>query len=562
MEASMVDERADDDNGVGNGEDSQPGLARRQFLKMAGISGAAMAAAPLVGRIPSAAAATGPSLLRQPTVMGAPAAGQLHLTFGQDTARSMVASWSTPTPVQRPRVRLGLPNFGFGREVLAEEKMYTDAMTGETVITYHARIDGLRPDTSYTYQALADGAAPVSGTFRTAPSGRAPFRFTSFGDQSIPAKVGPGLQTGPFTPNAGFVVDAIAGLDRQPLFHLLNGDLCYANISDAPIDTWRSFFNTNMPLAKNFPWMPSAGNHENEVGNGPEGYLAYQTWFTLPNNGQRSDWQGNWYSFKVGSVGVVSLNNDDVCYQEGSFSPFRTAHFKNANTNKNDYIRGYSQGAQKRWLAFTLAALRADPEIDWIVVTMHQVAMSSANFNGADLGIREEWHPLFDTFGVDLVVAGHEHHYERTHAVRGADHTNFSVSGKDLLTPLPRSTGADTVVDTTKGTVHMILGGGGHSTATPPASFDDDNHGVVIYDVAAPGADGSRAALKRLDEPSHWSAHRDLVNEYGFGVFDVDPGRPGGKTSITFTYYGTTLGSPTYAPHDSITLTRPRGFGL
>jgi hypothetical protein len=141
--------------------------------------------------------------------------------------------------------------------------------------------------------------------------------------------------------------------------------------------------------------------------------------------------------------------------------------------------------------------------------------------------------------------------------VRGADHGNTAPSGKDLLTPLARTSGAGTSIDTTKGTVHMILGGGGHSSATPPAAFDDDTHGVVIYDVDAP-VGGNRAALKVLQEPSHWSAHRDLVNEYGFGVFDLDPGRPGGTTSITFTYYGTTLGSSQYLPQDTITLTRPR----
>ncbi len=32
-----------------------------------------------------------------------------------------------------------------------------------------------------------------------------------------------------------------------------------------------------------------------------------------------------------------------------------------------------------------------------------------------------EWLPLFDRYGVDLVVTGHEHHFERTLAVRGVD---------------------------------------------------------------------------------------------------------------------------------------------
>jgi hypothetical protein len=536
-------------------------MPRRRFLQLAGLSGVAAAAGPLVARPAGAAVATGPHLLRQPDAAGAPVADQLHLTFGTDPARSMVASWSTPVAVQNPVLRLGTPDGGFGSRVLADVKLYTDAMTGQTVTTYHASLHGLSPDHEYAYEVLADGADPVGGRFRTAPSGRAPFRFTSFGDQSIPFQVGPGLSPGPNTPNAGFIVGAIAGLDRQPLFHLLNGDLCYANVSDDPVDTWRTFFHTDMPLAANLPWMPAAGNHENEVGNGPQGYEAYQTWFTLPDNGAPQQWQGNWYSFKVGSVGVVSLNNDDVCYQQGSFSAFREARL-NAAANHDDYIRGYSQGVQRAWLKATLAALRADEDIDWIVVCMHQVAMSSANFNGADLGIREQWLPLFDQYGVDLVVAGHEHHYERTHAVRGTDHDhkNVSPSGKDLLTPRPHLSHSDSVIDTTKGTVHMILGGGGHSTETPPSSFDDATHGVVIYDVAPP-VGGVRASLKVLQEPSHWSAHRDLTYEYGFGVFDVDPGVPDGTTSITFTYYGATLGSSDYRPRDGITLVRPRTKG-
>jgi 3',5'-cyclic AMP phosphodiesterase CpdA len=55
-----------------------------------------------------------------------------------------------------------------------------------------------------------------------------------------------------------------------------------------------------------------------------------------------------------------------------------------------------------------------------IVVQMHQCAMSSSTAgNGSDLGIRQAWLPLFDTYSVDLVLSGHEHNYERTFAVRG-----------------------------------------------------------------------------------------------------------------------------------------------
>jgi hypothetical protein len=541
-------------------DEAARGLPRRQFLRLAGLTGAALAAGPLViDRATAAAAstgapATGPTLLRQRPIAGAPPAEQLHLQFGADASRTMVASWVTPEPVARPRLRLGRPGQGFGMVVDAAERVYTEGISGQTVHTYHASIDGLRGDTDYLYEVSAAGAPAVGGTFRTGPRGRAPFRFTSFGDQSIPTKVGPGLQPGPWTPNAGYIVDAVESHD--PLFHLLNGDLCYANVSDDPVATWSSFFNDNMRSARNRPWMPAAGNHENEVGNGSEGFLSYQTRFTLPDNGQPADFQGNWYTFRVGSVAVVSLNNDDVCIQAGSFSPFRLAHLIDPAASRTDYVRGYSQGVQRAWLEATLARWRSDPRVDWIVVCMHQVAMSSAHFNGADLGIRQEWLPLFDTYGVDLVVAGHEHHFERSHAVHGADAGTTAPDGQHLLTPVPRTNALD-VIDTTNGTVHMIIGGGGHSTPTPLSAFDMPHDGVVIYDVTQ-AANGSHPSVTTT-EPGDWSAQRDLQHPYGFCVFDVDPGRPGGNTTIAVTYYATTAGSADYSHVvDSFTLSRPR----
>jgi hypothetical protein len=63
-------------------------------------------------------------------------------------------------------------------------------------------------------------------------------------------------------------------------------------------------------------------------------------------------------------------------------------------------VRGYSSSARKE---DELAAARGNPDVDWIVVRMHQVAISTADLaNGADLGIREEWVPFFYKHGVDL----------------------------------------------------------------------------------------------------------------------------------------------------------------
>lgn len=92
--------------------------------------------------------------------------------------------------------------------------------------------------------------------------------------------------------------------------------------------------------------------------------------------------------------------------------------------------------------------------------TVPCVVSTVDQFNGADRGIREEWVPLFDRYGVDLVVCGHEHHYERSHPIRGAQ-------PNDTLTPIPVSSILSTV-DTTHGTVHMVIGGGGTSAPPPP----------------------------------------------------------------------------------------------
>ena len=141
------------------------------------------------------------------------------------------------------------------------------------------------------------------------------------------------------SPAAG---DTTLGVERlRPLFHLLNGDLCYANLADDRVRTWWDFWENNSRSARNRPWMPAAGNHENELGNGPIGYRAYQTYFSLPPATDQTDLtRGLWYAFTAGSMRVISIANDDVVYQDGG----------------NSYVRGYSKGAQKTWLEKELAA--------------------------------------------------------------------------------------------------------------------------------------------------------------------------------------------------------------
>jgi len=522
-------------------------FSRRGFLTAAGTAGAGLAAGSLVGA-GSAQAAEQPQFPQQPgDPVGTPRVSGLHLQFGADAAGEVVVSWHCLQPVTHPRVLLGHPDGAYERSAPATTVSYTDAKSGQIVYAHHAPLRGLRPDRAYTYAAIHDGAQPEFGSFRTAPRGRSRFTFTSFGDQGTPTtgKVftpppGVTLTNPPFvndnlgSPAAG---DVTAGVERvRPLFHLFNGDLCYANLATDRVRTWSDFWANNTRSARHRPWMPSPGNHENELGNGPIGYAAYQTYFSVPaTDGQTPTTRGLWYAFTVGSVRVISLANDDVCYQDGG----------------NSYVRGYSHGAQRAWLERELARARRDRDIDWVVICMHQVVISTADkFNGADLGLRQEWVPLFDTYGVDLVVCGHEHHYERSHPIRGQAPT-------PTLTPVPVATRID-VVDTSKGTVHMVLGGGGTSAPSNGLFFHPPQC-RVITGVGDPNPTTGKRPPIYLTENAPWSAVRDAAAPYGFAAFTVDPGtHPGATTSLTVTYYEVLGAEGKLHPFETFTLQRPR----
>lgn len=514
-------------------------FSRRRLLAAVGL-GAAVAGSPVAGQAAdSAHRASG-----QPA---APTVAGLHLQFGADASAEMTVSWHTLAPVKNPRVMLGHIDGRLAQVVPAATRSYTDGKSGQVVYAHHARIGRLAPDTSYLYGAVHDGAEPAFSTFRTAPRGRAAFTFTSFGDQGTPTMarkyVGPAGFTGPapayVNDNLGspFGADTTLGVERlQPLFHLFNGDLCYANLAQDRVRTWWDFWANNTRSAARRPWMPSPGNHENELGNGPIGFRAYQTYFQVPEApGQTELTRGLWYAFTAGSVRVVSIANDDVVYQDSGDS----------------YVRGYSMGAQKAWLEAELAAARRDRGIDWIVICMHQCAISTADkFNGADLGIREEWVPLFDRYGVDLVLCGHEHHYERSHPIRGQQRNA-------TLTPIPAATATD-AIDTSQGTVHMVIGGGGTSSPSHSLFFDPPQCRVITA-VGAPDPKTGKRPPVYLHEPAAWSAVRNDAHGYGFAAFTVDPGRrPGDATTMQVTYYDITGMDGQATPFETFTLRRRR----
>jgi hypothetical protein len=619
-------------------------VSRRLFLKGTGGIALAGALAPLFyeGR---AAAALGSGTTPE----------QVHLQWGNDPTTSMVVSWAAPTAEPNPSVHYGTSALMLSSTVTPTMKTYTDGISGEQIFTYHAALTGLSPNTTYSYQ-ISDGATgtfPASGvsSFTTAPTGRSAFVFTSFGDLGTPGLPFSSAQWGESQYNAFYAVDEVEAL--APLFHLMNGDLCYAdkNQTSQP-EVWRDFGLNVQRSASNRPWMPCIGNHEIELGttkyslpgsasnensvvlpsagmvyasgtypqfaNGMYGQASFLTRFTLPDNGTgdpgSGGFNGSFYSFRVGSVLFISLDANDVAYQDsGAFTA--TAQSTPSGTlpaNSGVYNRQYTgllgasnedstvppgSNVQTTWLASTLEGAAADTTIDWVVVQMHQTALSSSHDNGSDLGIREAWLPLFDQYQVDLVLCGHDHDYERSFPVRGFNHnqgigitgtgTGFEragQSGVETLQPNPVVTDPSiTTFDTSKGTVHLVLGGGG--TDKPDNTYGGYGSTITVdgRSVHAAGVNtytnpkivaAANKGLPDTWEPAVWSAMTDTTDAYGIASFSVDPGStPGGTTTLTFQYYHapsavatgsppTAPPAPTYSVLETITFTRPRSDGI
>jgi hypothetical protein len=415
--------------------------SRRSLFRVGAVGGAALAVG---GVLP----ATGSAATEKVSGAAVRPFGR-HIAFGADPSQQVVVSWQVPAAVTAPFVRIGLSPTDLGQPITPEVRTLTSQLSWQqpledeplvkpkTVVQYylHARLDHLVPDTTYFYVVGHQGFDPAGtlegvATFHTAPAvGRpAAFGFTAFGDQGV-----------------GYNATATTGLisSLAPAFHLHMGDLSYANRSGGGDTTdeydarvWDQFFAQNESASAQIPWMMAIGNHEMEAWYSADGYGGVRARFTMPDNA----WAGSTgiYSWRYQNVGLISLDGNDICY--------------NTATNLN-----YTKGKQLAWLKATLAAMRADRSIDFIVVYFHQCAYSTCHSNGAELGAQQQWAPLFDTYKVDLVLNGHNHIYERTDPIRAGKATKKLASG-------------DTVTPARDGTTYVVAGGGGGGVYKFPAS--------------------------------------------------------------------------------------------
>lgn len=271
--------------------------------------------------------------------------------------------------------------------------------------TRRARLAPLPAGSTVEYRVSAAGVRMGPHAFRTPLS------------QVDPAEEPPEIRVLLFGDSGWGGPEQIA-LARE--MHRLEWDLAI-HVGDIAYDdgTEREFserhFRVYAPMLAEVPLFPAVGNHDVRADRGAS-YDAAFLW-PAPYDGARH------YSFRRGSTFFVSVD---------TASP----------TPDAEGLRS-SSGAQFEWLDATLSAAAADTSVRWIIAFEHHPVYSHAvgiSGHGLDRALSRHLTPLYERYGVDLVAAGHDHHYERTRPVR---------DGR--------------AVEPGCGTVHVVSGGGGAS---------------------------------------------------------------------------------------------------
>jgi hypothetical protein len=154
------------------------------------------------------------------------------------------------------------------------------AIDGEVPVRVHrATMAGIPEGTRIAYRVGSpDGWSDVR-TFEASPRRDQGFRFTHFGDHAT---------------HVASRRNTAAVLARRPAFHLLAGDIAYADGWQPQWDRWANEIEL---LTASVPLVTSPGNHE-----GKDFYGAtYRARFSHPNPGR------NWFSFDHHNVHILSV---------------------------------------------------------------------------------------------------------------------------------------------------------------------------------------------------------------------------------------------------------------
>lgn len=237
-------------------------------------------------------------------------------------------------------------------------------------------VGGLQPARTYTYDVrVGSGAVAGKGQFTTAPrpGADAPARFLVYGDDRSDE-----------TAHAALVRDLAA----TPSDFLVNtGDIVAdgGNAAD-----WQSFFRVEAPLIANRALFLAIGNHE-------------------------------LYDDQAGATFARYFGYPDA---SGALEPYGTMRWGNTRLFFLNGMHDWQSGPEREWLDRELALADKEPGLVWRIVVVHHGPWSSGPHGGNAKLLSAHIPELLAAHGVDLVLAGHDHLYER-----GTGTLKYVISG-------------------------------------------------------------------------------------------------------------------------------------
>ncbi len=304
---------------------------------------------------------------------------------------------------------------------------------------YEARLEGLEPATTY-YYAIYNGderLTPEDKSYRftsaPSPSDSKPAYFWVVGDSGTGEK----RQSEVFDSMLAFTEAQGRAID----FYVHVGDMAYSKGTDDQFQ--RKFFNVYESLLRNTVVWPAMGNHEGDTSDGKLGTGPYFDAYVCPTRGEAggaASGSESYYAFDYGTIHFIVLNSFDLDRADG--------------------------GAMAQWLREDLERATAD----WLIAYWHHPPYTKGTHDSdtdkESVEMREQILPILESHGVDLVLTGHSHIYERSMLMDGAYSTPTKVDGVilDDGDGDPKGDGPYRKIpglNPNQGTVQIVAGNGG-----------------------------------------------------------------------------------------------------
>ncbi len=390
--------------------------------------------------------------------------------------------WRADEEVKNPAVRVWkedeTPMICSGESILVRTQSgdaQVSVIPGEQT-QYEATISGLKANTTYNY-ALFDGADALADetqgqTFTTHPviGEEKPTRIWVVGDSGTGEK------------HQRLVHQAMQQYTKdEPIdLYLHVGDMAYGQGTDVQFQ--EKFFQPYQKTLSNTVCWASMGNHEGRTSDGKTGIGPFYDAYVCPTKGEAGgvpSGDESFYSFDYGAIHFICLNSYDI-----DRSP---------------------EGEMAKWLVRDLAETKAK----WIVGFWHHPPYTKGTHD-SDVEnelkeMRRHIMPIMERGGVDLVLAGHSHIYERSMLIDGAYQTPTTATGVilDDGDGDPKGDGAylkPEAITPNKGTVAIVTGHGGalgrNSMGIMPIMRSIVlDHGSTIIDISGDTLSGTMIDL-------------------------------------------------------------------